>query len=265
MNAPVVETTLPREVAFPAGAALPVPHASGGDRLDLSFVLAALRRRARLMLGIVAGAVALTFIVVSRQPYVYSATAQVVLNMREERIAPASTLAEAVLPNAERADTEAAVLKSRALAEDVADTLHLDADPAFAPGRRSSPGVLDSLRWAFGVGRGVVARVLTPADIRRAVVDKLQAGLTVARSDQTFVLDITYNAASAIDAARIANEFARQYAEGATAAKDRKQPPGDGLSRLAPRIRSGRRRSATPSARRRTESTITCSARRGRR
>ena len=184
------------------------------DRLDLRFVVAALRRRASLVSGILFAVVVLTFGFTARQPYVYSATAEVVLNTREERIAPASTFAEAVLPNAERADTEVAVLKSRALAEGVAAALQLEHDPAFAPGPRSTPGVIERLRTMLGIGRGVVARTLTPSDIHRAVIDKLQAGLTVARSDQTFVLDITYNAASPVDAARIANEFARQYTEG---------------------------------------------------
>lgn len=196
--------------ATPAFAA----PAGTGDRLDLRFVAAALRRRASLVFAIVFVFVAATFVFVARQPYVYSATAEVVLNAREERIAPATTQAEAELPNAERADTEVAVLKSRELADVVATALHLENDPSFNPGPKSTPGTLERLRAMLGVGRGVVARTLTPADIHRAITDTLQAGLTVARSDQTFVLDITYRAGSAVDAARIANEFAHRYAAG---------------------------------------------------
>jgi succinoglycan biosynthesis transport protein ExoP len=184
------------------------------DRLDLRFLLAALRRRLWLFLAIMVAVVGAAAIFIMRQPPVYSATTEIVLNTREERIAPASTQAEAELPNAERADTEVEVLKSRALAESVATALRLDRDPAFNPGAKAVPGTAARIRAAVGLGSETATRTRLPADIERAIVDTLQANLKATRSDQTFALDITYSAASAVDAARIANEYARQYIGG---------------------------------------------------
>lgn len=182
------------------------------DRLDLRFFIAALRRRLWLLLAILAAVIAAAAVFVLRQPYLYSATAEIVLNTREERVTPGTTQAEAELPNAERADTEVEVMKSRALAESVADALRLDTDPAFNP-QAAVPGIGGRLRAKVGLG-GNKGQTRSPADVRRAIVDKLQADLKATRSDQTFALDITYSAATAVDAARVANEFARQYIEG---------------------------------------------------
>nr|WP_295664533.1 Wzz/FepE/Etk N-terminal domain-containing protein [Polymorphobacter sp.] len=183
------------------------------DRLDFRHFIAALRRRLGLMLVILATVVAVAALFVTRQPYVYSATAEIVLNTRDDQIAPTSTQAGSELPNADRADTEVEVLKSRALAESVAAALRLDTDPAFNPATKPATGLVSRLRAAVGLGsRPAGAR--SSADIQRAIVDALQANLKVTRSDQTFALDITYNAASATDAARIANEYAQQYIAG---------------------------------------------------
>jgi len=183
------------------------------DRLDFRYFVAALRRRFRLLLGIIVVVVAAATLFVTHQPYIYSATAEIVLNTRDEQIAPTSTQAGSELPNADRADTEVEVLKSRVLAESVATALRLDTDPAFNPTTKPVPGMAARLKAAIGLA-SPVNRIRSPAEIQRAIVDTLQASLKVTRSDQTFALDITYNAGSAVDAARIANEYARQYIAG---------------------------------------------------
>ncbi|UAJ11593.1 GumC family protein [Glacieibacterium megasporae] len=183
------------------------------DRLDFRHFIAALRRRLGLLFGVTIAVVAAAALFVTHQPYVYSATAEIVLNTRDDQIAPTSAQAGSELPNADRADTEVEVLKSRALAESVAAALQLDANPAFNPTTKASPGIAAGLRTAVGLG-GAAPRVRSPAETQRAIVDTLQSNLKVTRSDQTFALDVTYNAASATDAASIANEFARQYIAG---------------------------------------------------
>jgi polysaccharide biosynthesis transport protein len=187
-------------------------EADAGDRLDLRALITTLRRRMSLFIIVFTLVVGAAAYVTARQPTLYTATAEIVLNMREEKIAPMATVGATLTP-ADRADTEVEVLKSRNLADRVARSLKLAQDPSFNPAvapTNRSPGWLQSL---FGKTEKPAPRPRAE-DVRREMIDRLQSALSVTRLGQTFAMELTVTTGSPINAARIANEYVRQYTQG---------------------------------------------------
>jgi polysaccharide biosynthesis transport protein len=183
-----------------------------GDRLDLRALMTTLRRRLRLFVGVFVLVLVIAAYLTSRQPTLYTSAAQIVLNMREEQIAPKDTLGATLTP-ADRADTEVEVLKSRNLADRVARSLRLAQDPTFntalVPQRRAPAW----WRTLLGIPEPPVAKP-NPASVRRDMIDRLQHSLSVTRLGQTFAMELAITTGSPINAARIANEYVRQYTQG---------------------------------------------------
>ncbi|WP_294393658.1 AAA family ATPase [uncultured Sphingomonas sp.] len=183
-----------------------------GDRLDLRALLTTLRRRLGLFLAVFALVVAGAAYLTSRQPTLYTAMAAIVLNLHQEQIAPKDTLGPVTSP-ADRADTEVEVLKSRNLADRVARSLKLAEDPSFNPALRSRPR--GASWWRKLLGRDDAPPLPpSPEDVRREMIDLLQNALSVTRVGQTYAMEVAITTGSAINAARIANEYVRQYTQG---------------------------------------------------
>jgi succinoglycan biosynthesis transport protein ExoP len=197
------------------GGQLPAPieprHSpDADDRLDLNALLDVLRRRARLFLGILAGVMALTVILTLNQQPLYTATSRVVLVMREETITPTISQ-KAAIPLSDRVDTEVEVLKSRKLADKVAQALNLAEDPSFNPAL-APPGPIEALIAEF-IGQKPEPAP-DPAETRRQIVDQLMHSLEVTRMGETYVMEIGITTTTPRNAARIANEYGRQYTQG---------------------------------------------------
>jgi capsular exopolysaccharide synthesis family protein len=184
----------------------------GGDTLNLHSLLTTLRRRQYLFLAVFGLVLAATIFLTLRQQTLYTATAQIVLTMREEKIAP-NTMSQPALTPADRADTEVEVLKSRVLAERVARSLRLAQDPSFNPALAPSGGTMNWLRSLVGLPE-VKPAPLTPEETMREMVDRLQESLSVTRQGETFAIQLSVTTNSAKGAAAIANEYVRLYTQG---------------------------------------------------
>ncbi len=178
------------------------------DRIDLRTLINTLRRRFALFVIVLVTIIVVGAIITAHQKPSYSATAQVVVNTRQPNIAPTAPT-DTTLPTRDVVSTEVIVLESRSLAEAVAKALDLDHNPVFATNAAPRPG---PIRRLLGLAPPVVP--IDPAAAHQAVLDKLAEGLNVTRVDETYALQITYNAPTGALAAQIANAFALQYTRG---------------------------------------------------
>lgn len=160
------------------------------DQDALGAFLRAVWRHRLLFLGAFLGCVAIAAIALGRMTPIYTATAQVMLDSREQRILDAgAVVAESALDGAAIA-TAVTLINSRPLIAGVVETLDLAAGdlPAdiAAPGER-----------------------LTPAQIARA----LQGRLSVRREGASHVIAIAFDSADPEFSARVVNATADAYIE----------------------------------------------------
>lgn len=162
-------------------------------------------------MAIVALAVFLAiFIPTLAEPKLYTATALVVLDQRQEQITSTQpVLANLPENNSNVVDTEVEVIKSRQIAQEVMDKLNLDADPEFG-GDPQAAAAADRLARSVPEGSAVVYGSDEQAR-RSAVLDTLAGRLLVQRVALTYVISIAFQSEDPRKAARIADAFANQY------------------------------------------------------
>ena len=144
---------------------------------------------------------ALSVIVSLQLKPVYTATAVVMLDPRQEKVVDIEQVVSGPPLDAAMVDTQVEILKSRTLAERVVATLHLDQDPEFAPASSAKPF------WPSPSLTEVEKRARRHAD----AVDRVAKHVKVARSGLTYVIAVSFRSASPAKAALIANAFADGY------------------------------------------------------
>ena len=167
------------------------PYASaqppGTRLLDPRAFLAILRRHLHLFLGAACAILAIVAVVTLFQPHRYTGSTEVLLDPRQEQIAPKEVLSS--LPaESNVVDTEVEVLNSPELSRRVVTALHLDRDPEFA-------------RLGESSDRKRLART----------VDAVSKKLSVRRASLTYVINLSFTSKDPVKAALIANEFAQLY------------------------------------------------------
>jgi capsular exopolysaccharide synthesis family protein len=201
------------------------------DGLPLRELVAILRRRRRVIVAVTAVVTTVAVLAGLQVTRTYTATAQVMIEPRESRIVEAEKVAPG-LPAEDNAiiDTHIRLIQSRASLARAVDDLELVADPRFVPSRTAAgsavagpvallagwlPGWLaDQLpvRWALAAGLATEETLgLAPDDRREQAIDTLRGDVRVTQSGRSYVLSISYTAASPEQAARIANGIAEAY------------------------------------------------------
>lgn len=184
--------------------------------LDLRRTLTMLWRRRWMILAILALSIVGSWLVVSRIQPIYTATAQVMIDSRRTRIVDIKEVLSQLSPQLVTVTSEVEVIRSRALAQRVADTLDLYKEPEFnvrlRPQEESRIGAMievvkNAVRSLWGADDA--AKVVP--DERAAVVSRVHSGLSVSVIPQSMVIQISYQSASPVTASRIANAFAEAY------------------------------------------------------
>ncbi|WP_197277259.1 tyrosine-protein kinase domain-containing protein [Sphingomonas profundi] len=211
-----------RDETPPVSRLIPLaPHevrlSRAAGRFGPEMILSAVRRRIGIFLAVLGTAIAVALAASLLQPSLYTASAEVLLDASGGGRGPAG----------DGAGDEMLILRSREMAV------------AVARGVRPDAAALDA--------RGPVARLIggAAADGERQVVDRLIAGLAVSRMADTYALTIAYTARDPAVAARIANEYARQYVAGRLAGMEGTASP---LDRPFARIISGAEPPLLPSS-----------------
>jgi succinoglycan biosynthesis transport protein ExoP len=111
-------------------------------------------------------------------------------------------------PDSNAVDTQVEVLRSRAVAEWVAQSLNLDQDPEFRP-RAGRHGLGAMLARANPANNKTAT--LSDAAIHKQVIDSLLAPLDVRRVGTSYIIQVSYTSPSPLRASQIANAFAQGY------------------------------------------------------
>ncbi|MBO9557444.1 MAG: polysaccharide biosynthesis tyrosine autokinase [Caulobacter sp.] len=179
---------------------------------DLNVLIATFRRRLRLFAAVALIVVVAVMLFTMQQTPRYTATAQVMLDVRTEQVTDMSAVLSGLPADSSVVDTEVEVLRSRSLAARVVKQLHLDQDPYFnpyAPGAGGGRSFLPFLKKAAAPNAQV-----SPIEAQRRaelVVDNVLQGLKVRRSGLTYLIVIDYTHPDAAQAAKLANAFADLY------------------------------------------------------
>ncbi len=144
----------------------------------------------------------------------YTATAQVMLDVRREQVTDMSAVLSGLPADSSVVDTEVEVLKSRSLAGRVVKDLKLEEDPYFNPYLAQAKG---AKAWFSSLKKAASPTTATPTDPielqrrRERIVDNVLGGLKVRRAGLTYLIAIDYTHTDPKRAAELANAFANLY------------------------------------------------------
>lgn len=164
--------------------------ASGLTPLDLVTNTTLFFRRNLIRIGAVAAALAtLAFLYANFFLRSYQATAILMVDPRAARVTQKSGVLANIGADFNAIESIVQISKSETFLGSLVDQFELTRDPAFA-------------------GKGI-----TEEQLRRATIDNLAARLNIARRGTTYVIDVTVKAATAADAAKLANGVANKILE----------------------------------------------------
>jgi len=188
---------------------------SSGETIDVERLIAAFRRRMWLFLGVAGLIAAALMFVMLRQTPMYTATANVMINTRTEKVVDSQAVLSGLTADTGTVDTEVEILKSPQLAASVVEALKLDRDPEYNAALQS-PGLIGSILG------GKKAAPVTPGSAeaeKQAVIAAVGKQLTVRRVGLTYSITISFQSTSAMKSATIANAFADAYIRSQLTAK----------------------------------------------
>lgn len=190
---------------------------SSGETIDVERLIAAFRRRLWLFLAVAGVIAAVLLFVMLRQTPMYTATANVMINTRTEKVVDSQAVLSGLTADTGTVDTEVEVLKSPQLAATVVDALKLDQDPEFNAALKS-PGLVGSI---LGGNKAAAERNAPGAAeaVKQAVIAAVGKQLTVRRVGLTYSITISFESTSAMKSATIANAFADAYIRSQLTAK----------------------------------------------
>ncbi|WP_395445293.1 GumC family protein [Caulobacter sp. UC70_42] len=187
---------------------------TGALSFDLNIVIATFRRRFRLFAAVAVVVFAAVVLFTLQQTPRYTATAQVMLDVRQEQVTDMSAVLSGLPADSSVVDTEVEVLKSRSLAGRVVKDLKLEEDPYFNPYLAQAKG---AKAWFSSLKKAAAPTTATPTDPielqrrRERIVDNVLGGLKVRRAGLTYLISIDYTHTDPRRAAELANAFANLY------------------------------------------------------
>jgi uncharacterized protein involved in exopolysaccharide biosynthesis len=170
--------------------------------------LRSIARHAGLIIALVAAPLALAGLVVSQLPRGYSAEALVHPDLfRSEEGTKYMQLAN--IEGASLVSSEAQLIRSPTMVRAVVKRLGLDEDPEFVS---PSSAFLDRLAW---LREALLPETIVSSPLERAAA-RVHQRLTVANDTRSYLIAVSFTAASPEKAAKVANAFALEYVRGKT-------------------------------------------------
>jgi capsular exopolysaccharide synthesis family protein len=192
------------------------------DVIDLHHLLGIIRRRANVILGcVIVGTVLATVWIFQLTPR-YTAEATVMLDTRKNQMVDFTSLMAGLSGDQSVVRSEMEILKSRALAEKVADRLNIDTWPEYNPSLRR-PGFSDALlspvNWLVGAIRGLTTSSSAAAldneartrDRKAAEVNLLMNRMDITNDGRSYLIKIHAQSTNRDAAALIANTYVDFY------------------------------------------------------
>lgn len=181
--------------------------------LDLRHIQDFFWRRSKLIAAITVGVCLLTFVVLLLLTPRYTATAQVLLDPRREKIFGQNAIIPELSMDSGNVDSQIAIIKSTELLRRVVDKLHLTYDPEFGPHKPSFlGGLLSSISalWKSPQPPAAPGEASISPEVL-ASVSLLRAALDVQRVQRTYVISISVTSISPPKAAKLTNAIADAY------------------------------------------------------
>src|ERR1700680_4413200 len=198
----------------PIAKATDFERAPAPDAIDLRHVQDFFWRRWKLIVTTAAVVAAVTFVVLLAVTPQYTATAQVLLDPRKEKIFGADTIVPELSLDTGNVDSQISVIRSTNLLQRVVEKTNLTQDPEF--GLPAPPGLFSLLRSLVSVTPLPEAKPATAPteaiepDVLRAI-GRLRSPLDVQRVQRTYVISIAVTSEDPAKAARLANAIADAF------------------------------------------------------
>ncbi|HVY88061.1 MAG TPA: polysaccharide biosynthesis tyrosine autokinase [Hyphomonadaceae bacterium] len=214
---------------YPRGAApLPSTAPEGENIFSIQRVIRAVRRRLPVMIAVFV----LTYAAVAAYTFhlkpLYTATSRVIVNTRDQKVIDIGAVISGMPANSAAVDTEAEILHSRTLIEDVVKRLDLMNSPEFN-WSKAEPSEMDKRIAAVkGFIKGLVpfqkkepAAAPPPPTPEEAaeqeqalldsVIDSVRGSISVNRLGSTYIIEISATSPTAKMAAKLTNTLADAY------------------------------------------------------
>ena len=191
-----------------------VEDRDNSDAIDLRQLQDFFWRRWKLILAAAAAVMALAFLVLLTIAPRYTATAQVLLEPRKEKIFGADNILPELNLETGNVDSQLSVIQSINLLRRVVEKEKLTADAEF--GQAASRRSAQSSPWPVHLGRRPADRPRNkpdgaiPPDVLRSI-GRLRGALDVTRVNRTYVLAIAVTSEDPAKATRLANAVADAY------------------------------------------------------
>ncbi|MFN0220014.1 MAG: GumC family protein [Hyphomicrobium sp.] len=199
---------------------------AGSAKLDPRQIWRLFLRRWPLILGLTAIIVALAVVRILQTTPVYTATAQILIDPRKERVFAEREVVSELGMDVSSIATEVGIISSFSIARRVVDKLKLDKHPAFG-GYMPPPSFLD---WMFSWislkpsdGQNATAKPADSGDVasddrprpitapQLSSILAVQAGVSANRVGPSFFIQISFSHSDPVMAATIANAIAEAY------------------------------------------------------
>src|ERR1700722_18464284 len=180
---------------------------------ELERLMVVFRRRYRLFLLVFAGGFLIVAFLATAGPPRYSATATLIINDHSQDVLHLNAITqqdaeeEAMVTDSAAVDTQVEVLRSRAMASQIVDQLHLERDPEFNAALRP-PGKIARLLGATWTPQDTAH--LTPME-HEQIVNAVMADMDVRRVGLTYTVGITFTSFDPGKAEALANAIAQAY------------------------------------------------------
>jgi succinoglycan biosynthesis transport protein ExoP len=220
----VARTTDPSDATKPnAVAAVHYTTPDDDAEFDLAEIFRVLRRRIWVLLGCVLLVTSLALLVIFQLTPRYTATAQVLIDVRERKVTDLESVVSGLSPESSTIESQVEVIRSRSLTTRVIEDLQLDKDPEFNPDLRERGARARALSWVTNLIPGSV-EVISEERLRERekakVAEVFSEALKVSRVGRlSFVISIAFTSEDGEKAARIANALADLYLVGQLDAK----------------------------------------------
>jgi polysaccharide biosynthesis transport protein len=188
-----------------------------GETLDLVIYWRAIAKRKWVILAFGILVTIAVAIVVNMQTPIYRSTATLLIEQNKAKIAPTEEVYASVGDSREHFQTQAEILKSRALAVRLVDKLDLTKHREFDP-RQTPPSWSDELKRKIGLG-GEQPQ-WTEEALHKAAVDKLMGHMSIDPVRLSQLIRVHYESSDPQAAAEIANAIAESYIDADMEARD---------------------------------------------
>ena len=188
-----------------------------GETLDLVIYWRAIAKRKWAILAFALAITAIAAVMVNMQTPIYRATATLLIEQNKAKIAPTEEVYASVGDTREHFQTQAEILKSRALAVRLVDKLDLTKHKDFDP-RQAEPSWTDNLKKQLGFAQAPAQ--WTEEDLQKAAVGSVLGRTLIDPVRLSQLIRVHFESSDPIAAAQIANAIAENYIEADAEARD---------------------------------------------